>query len=316
MADAQAFIVDTDCGIDDAVALMILLSSPEARLVGVTTVSGNVGVEQVTENVRRLLSYFGRADIPVYPGASHALLQDVVRAEGVHGANGLGGVELPAVDGPRTGAAAPRALAELVAANPGATLVTLGPMTNLAMALNLHPEMRHGIGRFVAMGGAIETGNITRFAEFNFYADPEAVQFVLTSELHIDLVPWDACVKHRFNREEVDAFHIPSGPAAELFHALQDFVFRRTEHIYGVPFAVHPDPMAMAYAIQPEIATERRITGLRMELNAGTLRGASVRAEGENVTAIMDIDVGAYVAVLRRIGSLQVTRSAFGGSSG
>jgi inosine-uridine nucleoside N-ribohydrolase len=327
MADARPFIVDTDCGIDDAIALMMLLASPAARLIGVTTVSGNVGVEQVTENVRRLLAYFGHGDVPVYRGASRALLQGVVRAEGVHGANGLGGVELPPVaaggapdtasraPGAPRAPRAPAALAQLFEAHSGATLVTLGPMTNLAMALNLYPEMRQRIGRLVAMGGAIETGNITRFAEFNFYADPEAVQFVLNTGIPLELVPWDACVSHRFSRDDLDSFAIPVGPAGELFDTLQDFVFRRTERIYGTPFTVHPDPMAMAYALDPSVAESYRITGLTMELGSSTLRGASVRTEGENVTAIMDVNVSGYAAHLRRIGQLGVTHSASGESS-
>ncbi len=308
------FIVDTDCGIDDAIAIMMLLASPEAELVGVTTVNGNVGVDQVTENVRRLLAYFGREHVPVYPGAKRALLESVVRAEGVHGKNGLGGVELPAVtaasaeasDRPdsRRSETAPTALARLLDQNPGATVVALGPLTNLAIALNLYPDVSDAIGRLVVMGGAIETGNITPFAEFNFYADPEAVQFVLNTGMPLEVVPWDACVALKFTGEDMQSFGIPPGPGTDLFWRLQDFVLRRTQRVYGTPFAIHPDPIAMAYALDPRVRRARRIMGLRMELNRTTLRGASVRCEGEHVTAVMEVGREDYVALLRRIGTL------------
>lgn len=305
------YVVDTDCGIDDAVAMMMLLASPEAELVGVTTVNGNVGVDKVTENVRRLLAYFGHNAVPVYRGATKALLEGEVRAEGVHGKNGLGEIELPAAPGNAPGHSArpdraPAALARVLEMHPGATLVALGPLTNLAMALNLYPALQDKIGRLVVMGGAIETGNITRFAEFNFYADPEAAQFLLNTGIPVELVPWDACISLRFTAEEMKSFGIPPGPGTDLFWKLQEFVLRRTERVYGSPFAMHPDPIAMACALDPTIRRTRRIMGLRMELNQSTLRGASVRCEGEHVTAIMEVDREGYVAVLRRIGNLTV----------
>ncbi|MFW6223994.1 MAG: nucleoside hydrolase, partial [Spirochaetota bacterium] len=285
----QKLIIDTDCGIDDAVAIMMALAHPDVEVIGITTVSGNVDVAQVTENVLRLLAYFDRSDIPVYRGASHALVQGAVRAPGVHGENGLGGVELPATAAAAQPQTAPVGLAELLRAGPGATVITLGPMTNLAMSLNLFPDATSRIGRLVAMGGGIDVGNVTRFAEFNFYADPEAVQFVLDRGVPMELVPWDACIEHELSRDDLAAVGFRDGRASELFFRLQDFVLARSQHVYGRPFIRHPDPLAMAYAIDPGVAAQIRRTGLTMELGNGSLRGASVRTDGEQVRAVMSI---------------------------
>lgn len=300
----QKLIIDTDCGIDDAVAIMMALAHPDVEVIGITTVSGNVDVGQVTENVLRLLAYFDRSDIPVYHGASHALVQGAVRASGVHGDNGLGGVELPPTTVAPRPETAPVGLAELLRANPGATVITLGPMTNLAMSLNLFPDAVSRIGRLVAMGGGIDVGNVTRFAEFNFYADPEAVQFVLDRGVPMEVVPWDACIEHEFSRDDLSAVGLREGRASELFFRLQDFVLARSQHVYGRPFTRHPDPLAMAYAIDPGVASQIRRTGLTMELGNGTLRGASVRTDGEQVRAVMSIRRDAYFAILRGIGDL------------
>jgi inosine-uridine nucleoside N-ribohydrolase len=300
----QKLIIDTDCGIDDAVAIMMALAHPEIEVVGITTVAGNVDVEQVTENVCRLLAYLGRSGVPVYRGASHALLQGRVRAAGVHGENGLGGVELPAAGVAPRSAPAPVGLAELLEAHPGATVITLGPMTNLAMALNLYPGLSGQIGRLVAMGGALEAGNVTRFAEFNFYADPEAVQFVLDRGLPLEIVPWDACLEHELTPADLAAIGMPAGRGADLFGRLQEFVLDRCEHVYGRRFTRHPDPLAMAWSIDPGVARTVRRTGLVMELGRTSLRGASVRIDGEQVRAVTSIDRDRYVSLLRLIGDL------------
>jgi inosine-uridine nucleoside N-ribohydrolase len=300
----QKLIIDTDCGIDDAIAIMMALAHPEIEVIGITTVSGNVDVEQVTENVLRLLAFFDRSEVPVYRGASHALLQGRARAPGVHGENGLGGVELPPAPVQARGEPAPVGLHALLEAHPGSTVITLGPMTNLAIALNLYPELAERIGRLVAMGGGLEVGNVTRFAEFNFYADPEAVQFVLDRGLALELIPWDACVEHELTAEDLDTIGLAAGRGAELFRRLQEFVLARAEHVYGRRFTRHPDPLAMAWTIDPGVARSVRRTGLVMELGSSSLRGASVRINGEQVRAVMSIDRSRYCALLRRIGDL------------
>jgi inosine-uridine nucleoside N-ribohydrolase len=213
-------------------------------------------------------------------------------------------VELPPAQAAVQDEAGPIGLRNLLAAHPGATVVTLGPLTNLAISLNLYPEIASHIGRLVAMGGAMETGNVTRFAEFNFYADPEAVQFVLDSGVFFELLPWDAVLEHEFHPEALDALGLEPSRAADLFFRLQDFVLDRSEHVHGRRLARHPDPLAMAYALEPSVATRVVRTGLTMELGSTTLRGASVRTDGQQVTAAMSIDRESYAGTLRRIATL------------
>lgn len=308
--EKRPFIVDTDCGIDDAVALMMVIAAPDAELVGVTTVAGNVGVDQVTENVNRLLAYFDRPEVPVYAGAHRSLLYTEVRASSIHGENGLGNIELPRREKPAPGSAespelnATVGLRRLLKAHPGATVVALGPLTNLALAFNLYPELIEKIGRLVVMGGAIAEGNVTRFAEFNFYADPEAVQCVLNRGVEIELLPWDTCLLHSFTPKDIDDFGVTAGRAKDLFDRLEGHIFEQARKMFGTPLVMHADPFAMACALDPSVVSRRLVTGLTMELNNTTLRGASVRSEGTNVTAYMDLDMERYGEILRRIGEL------------
>ena len=120
----------------------------------------------------------------------------------------------------------------------------------------------------------------------------------------MELVPWDACIEHELSREDLEAVGIKDGRAAEVFFELQDFVIERSRYVYARPFTRHPDPLAMAYAIDPSIAVRTRRTGLAMELGNTMLRGASVRTDGEQVLAALSIDRERYFALLRLIGEL------------
>ena len=139
---AKKVLIDTDCGVDDAIAIMIALASPaEVSLLGITTVSGNVALANVVDNVLRLLSYLDRTDIPVFRGASRPLVEPPHYASDVHGANGFGGVEMPPARVGEQRERAPEGIARFAYENPGLTLLTLGPLTNIARSLNLYPEL-------------------------------------------------------------------------------------------------------------------------------------------------------------------------------
>ena len=175
-------LIDCDPGIDDAVALLLACASPEVRLLGVTTVGGNVGLEHTTRNARRLLTLAGRPDVPVAAGARRPLVRpQPARAAYVHGEDGVRGVELPEPAGPVDRRHAVELLAGTVAgsAEP-VTLVAMGPLTNVALLYALHPELAARLDRLVVMGGSIGAGNVTPAAEFNIWADPEAAYRVLT----------------------------------------------------------------------------------------------------------------------------------------
>lgn len=286
----RKIIIDTDCGVDDAVAIMMALSAEDVEIAGITTVSGNTQVKQVTENVLRLLSYFGRGSIPVYKGASVPLVAAPHHGERIHGQNGLGDVELPPAGKKTELESAPAAIYRIAKENPGLTLITLGPLTNIAIALNLYPDLKDFIERIVAMGGALETGNVTRFAEFNFYFDPEAVQFVINSGIAMSIVPWDPIVKVPFTEEELKEL-IPEGSrAGKLFLDIQQVTMSFIEKFHGIRATMLPDPAAMAFFIDKSVASGTISGNLKMELNYNTLRGASILNDGARMEIVTELN--------------------------
>ena len=302
---ARKVLIDTDCGIDDAVALMIALASPELDVVGITTVSGNVSLEHVLDNVLRLLSFLDRTHIPVFRGASGALVEKWHRAEGVHGANGLGGLELPLPRMAEQPERATEAIFRIARENPGLTLLTLGPLTNIAMAVNLYPELKNLVGGIVAMGGAIERGNVTRFAEFNFFADPESVQYVLDSGIPLDLVTWDATLSVLHTRQDLAGMGFEGSASGKLLLDLLAVPFAYMAKAYGSPGVRMPDPLAAAFLVDPSTATTVITGGLRMELGPGTMRGASVAWEGKGARIVLKFDKFRFDAILSRVIALK-----------
>ncbi len=300
----KSILIDTDCGIDDAVAIMMALASPEIKVLGITTLAGNVDLFHVTNNVTRLLSYFRREDIPVYRGASTALVEKPLRAHGIHGNNGFGDIELPRSGITLRESDAPQGMYEIARANPGMTFVTLGPLTNLAMAINLHPDIVDLVSETVVMGGAIERGNVTKFAEFNFAADPESVQFVLDSGMRLSIVPWDTCLALFFSEEDLRSLKIGDTKGGKLFLDLQQVPLAYVNKVYGRKATALADPVAMAYAVRPELGT-RVLTGhLRMELGQTVMRGASIPIEGQRLQIVGEVERAGFADMLRRIGTL------------
>jgi inosine-uridine nucleoside N-ribohydrolase len=297
-------LIDTDCGVDDAVAIMIALASPELNVLGLTTVNGNVGVEQVSENVLRLLPFLGREDIPVFRGASRPLIGRPHHAEGVHGRNGLGDVDLPDTGKGIESAGAPEGMLRLARENPGLSLVALGPLTNVAIALNLYPELEGLIGEIISMGGAIGKGNVTPFAEFNYYADPESVQVVLESKAPLTVVPWDAAINMAHSEEEIRALGFGDSKAGKLLLDMHQPLFAYIEKVYGSRAAMFPDPLCMAYVVDAAIAKQVLAGDLAMELAATPRRGASVHRQGQRVKLVMEIDKAGFQSILLRIRNL------------
>ncbi len=295
-------LIDTDCGVDDAIAIMIALASPaEVSVLGITTVSGNVPLANVVDNVLRLLSFLGRTEIPVFRGASRPLVEPLHHAPDVHGANGLGGVELPAPRIVEQRERAPEGIARIARESPGLTLLTLGPLTNIAIALNLYPELKGQIAEIVAMGGAVEKGNVTRFAEFNFHADPEAVQSVLDSGIPLSLLTWDTTLTVAHAEAELEALGLKKTASGKLVLDLQQTVFRFIERTRGMRITMLPDPLAAAWLVDPKIAGQPLATGMRMELGQNAMRGASITQRGDGVQLIVDIDKPGFDRILSRV---------------
>jgi inosine-uridine nucleoside N-ribohydrolase len=248
-------ILDTDPGIDDALALFLALASPDVQLEAVATVSGNVHVDITTRNALALLELAGRGDIPVARGCDRPLVRQPVIADYVHGRNGLGEVSLPE---PRTRAIAAHAvdvIVEKIMASPGEiTLVPIGPLTNVALAVRREPRIAQYVREVVIMGGALRVpGNVTPVSEFNIYADPHAARIVLQAGWPIRLVSLDATTQARMQREQVYTLGANGHPVTRL---IQELVTYQLD-VFGKPrgisaFSMH-DPLCLAAALRPDL---------------------------------------------------------------
>ena len=251
-------IIDTDAGVDDALALMLALAHPEAEVAGVTAVGGNVPLEHVVPNVFEVLHAMGTEGVPVFPGAREPLLPgERVHATEFHGEDGLGDYpnRRARVRPEREPAAV--AIARLARERPGElVLVALGPLTNLALALRLEPELPRLLRRLVVMGGAhTARGNTPRWAaEFNFYYDPEAAQMVVQAFADIVLVTWETTLAHPVDRDQHEALVLLHTPRARFY----DAITRRTRAFLegrDAPGLLIPDPLAMVAALIPGAVT-------------------------------------------------------------
>ncbi len=302
----RKIIIDTDAGIDDAIAIMIALTYvDEVEIKGITTLTGNTYVDQVTKNVLRLLDYFNREDIKVYKGASKPLVHFLERGAKVHGNDGLGDIDLKYSSRKEEDLPAPVAIYKIAKEEKKIDLITLGPLTNISIALNLYPDLKNYINSIYSMGGAIERGNVTKFAEFNFHADPEAVQSVIESKVPIKIIPWDPAVKNLFLENELKEIINEETYGGKLFHSLIKTPINYFEKHIGIKGMSLPDPIAIAYYFDENVAKEKRRGNLVMELNYTTLRGASILLEGEEIEIVMDIKREKFLNILKRINSLK-----------
>ena len=258
---ASRVIFDTDPGVDDAMALFFLLQSPELELEAVTTVFGNVDVEQTTRNALILLDVAGRPDIPVARGAGQPLMrQRQLSGAVVHGDNGLGGAELPAP----SRAAGPERAAELIVervlAAPGEiTLIAVGPLTNVALATCLEPRIVENVRELIVMGGAATVpGNVTPLAEANFHNDPEAASIVVSAGYRLGLVGLDVTMQAIIVPEQVDVLQERGGAVGAFIHAISSHYGAHYAGRNGrLGFPMH-DPSTVLYAVDRDyFRTER-----------------------------------------------------------
>ena len=250
-------ILDTDPGLDDALALFLALASPEVQLEAITTVSGNVHVDLTTRNVLTLLELAGRTDIPVARGCDRPLLRQPVFADYVHGQNGLGGVELPTPNlQPLAQHAVDLIIERVMAAPREISLVPVGPLTNIALALRKEPRIADRVREVVIMGGALRVpGNVTPEAEFNIYADPHAAHIVFHAGWPIRLVSLDVTNKTSLQPEQVQALASNGSPVTRLIQQMVDNFLDTFGRPRGLTaFQMH-DPLCLSAAFQPEIIT-------------------------------------------------------------
>lgn len=272
-------IIDTDPGVDDARAIMLAVAHPNTQLRAITTVSGNVGVAQTTANACVLLDTLGISadETPIYRGASTGILDVKYDGAYFHGRDGFGNNNFPPSTRRVESEHAVNALVRLGHENPGElTLVGIGPLTNIALATRLDPELPRKFKRLVVMGGTIRgTGNNHHnpSAEFNAYMDPEAVAIVLENWRDVWLVSWETTIEHPIHSERLEQLMNTDSPRgkfwAQLTRESLEFVTQRL----GRRMMFFPDEIALAVAAEPEIVTRSELRYMFAELNGSNTRG-------------------------------------------
>jgi inosine-uridine nucleoside N-ribohydrolase len=263
---AERILLDCDPGHDDAIALLLALASPEVELLGVTTVAGNQTLEKTTANAIRVLDFVGREDMTFAAGADRPLVRDPFVAAYVHGETGLDGPDLPPPQREPIAQHAVEFLAEHVT---GATLVPIGPLTNVALLLAEHPDARPK--RIVLMGGSIGLGNVTPAAEFNIWADPEAAARVFASGIELTMIGLDVTHQALLMTDDAERLRA-SGRTGRMVAELYDFFHRFHADTYGFGGSPIHDAVALAYVFRPELVqTEPRHVAIECasELNRG-----------------------------------------------
>jgi len=275
--EAPTLVIDTDTGSDDAIALLMALGHPSARVRAITTVAGNVELQQATENAKHCLLVAGRSDVPVFVGCDRPLVRTLETAAEVHGADGLGDVNLGPPALAHEPAHAVTALVELGAESDGSyTLVALGPLTNVAAALAIDPDLLTRFDKTIVMGGAPDmVGNVSDMAEFNIWVDPEAAARVFAAPGKRIMVGWNVSMSAgHVSPEQRKAMAATGTGAGQFAHDVTAVVEAFCHQELGLPIFALPDPLAMAITLDPEIATRRQRIGVHVGLG-DEARGAT-----------------------------------------
>ena len=321
MTDTIPLLIDTDPGVDDALALLMAFSSPRHAVVGLTVVAGNVGLAHTVRNALKLCEVAG-VDVPVFAGCAQPLLQRALDAANVHGDDGFGDTGYPPPKRQAETEHAALAILRLSHQYAGKLmLVALGPLTNLALALKLDQTLPSRIARLVVMGGAVTGhGNITAAAEFNIACDPEAAHVVFESFARAGAVPdgtryegcglveladWEAVLAHGFLHADFERWLQADSPRARFYEAISRrtrawAIDRRGDRWHAA------DALAMALALQPEGALELQARPLAIELDGRQTRGATVvdwlRQGGrpDNAGILVRFDQPRFEALIRQ----------------
>ena len=252
----QRIILDTDPGVDDAIAFFLALRSPELQVEAITPVSGNVPLAFTLPNALRLIEIAGRPEIPVAAGAAVPLMRRLVTAAYVHGNNGLGGVEFPEPKIKPVAENASDLIRRVVRANPGEiTIVAIGPLTNVATVLKADPGIAPMIKSFVLMGGSLSGGNITPAAEFNFYVDPEAARIVFDSGVPITMVGLDVTNKVLLHESQVRILEAAQNPVSQAAGKIMRATMSRIKPTKDETVVAMHDPLTIASLIDPSVVT-------------------------------------------------------------
>jgi purine nucleosidase len=303
---ARNIIIDTDPGQDDAVAILLAFASPELNVLGITAVAGNVPLDLTQKNARIICELAGFPDTLVFAGCDKPINRALVTAEHVHGKTGLDGPQLaPPTMALQDQHAVDWIIDTLRAAPPASvTLCPLGPLTNIAMALQRAPDIKPAIAEIVLMGGGFfEGGNITPTAEFNIYVDPHAADIVFKSGLPLTVMPLDMTHKALTTKARVDAFRAMGTDVGRMTAEWTDFFERFDKEKYGSLGAPLHDPTVIAYLIQPDLFSGR-VINVEIETQSELTMGMTVADwwrvtdRAPNCTFMRDIDADGFFALL------------------
>jgi len=303
----RKIIIDTDPGQDDAVAILLALASPEdLEVLGITAVAGNVPLALTAKNARKVCEVAGRPDVKVYAGCDRPLAHTLVTAEHVHGKTGLDGPDLPEPEMPLQQGHAVDFLIDTLRAEPAGTvtLCPLGPLTNIATALQKAPDIAGRVREIVLMGGAyFQVGNITPAAEFNIYVDPEAAEIVFKSGIPIVVMPLDVTHKALVTAPRNEAFRNLGTEPGRIVAEWTDFFERFDKEKYGSAGAPLHDPTVIAYLLNPDLFRGRHIN-VEIETGSALTRGMTVADwwrvtdRAPNALFMGDIDADGFFALL------------------
>lgn len=308
MAAARKIIIDTDPGQDDALAILLALGSPELDVLGITAVAGNVPLALTEKNARKICELAGKPGTKVFAGASRPLVRDLVTAEHVHGRTGLDGPDLPEPEMPLQEQHAVDFIIEtlMVHEEGEITLCPLGPLTNIALALNREPRIASRIREIVLMGGGFfEGGNVTPAAEFNIYVDPHAADVVLRSGAPVVMMPLDVTHKALTTRSRIAAVRDLGTKVGDACAELLEFFERFDEEKYGTDGGPLHDPCVIAYLLQPELFGGRRCnvaveTGSELTMGMTVIDWWQVTERPKNALVMRDIDADGFFKLLTK----------------
>ena len=302
----KRLIIDTDPGVDDAHAILLALAHPDIQVEAITTVNGNVDLNLTTANALKILDVADK-EIPVYRGCDRPLVNRPANADFVHGADGLGDCGISASRKQVQAEHAVQALVRLANENPGEfTLVAIGPLTNLAVALSIDPHLPEKFKQLVIMGGAIYSrGNTeTVTAEFNIHTDPEAAHIVFSTWPVLTLLSWETTLAHVFTREVLKRFFNLGTPRAKFFQDTNQKILSYIEKRMSNDSLFAPDGLAMAVAVEPEIVTKSEKKYVSIELHGSQTRGQTVvdwsgrTGQPANTEIILELDQERFIQLM------------------
>jgi len=299
---AYSILLDCDPGLDDALALLLAHGDPDIALVGVTTVGGNVGLQNTTRNALQLREYLRFPTVPVSAGAAEPLTREIRDASHVHGAGGLGDVVLPEATLAVTGIHAVDFIIDTVRRSPSAIhLVATGPLTNIALAVEKDPAIARMVASFTIMGGSYTRGNATPAAEFNIWADPEAARIVFAADWQVVMIGLDLTLQAQANGTIVERMKQLGALADELIVPLATFFADPNDPAWDGQ-AVH-DVCAVAYVARPDLFVTRPAL-VQVETTGELTNGMTVvdfHAPNPNALVATTLDVDGFWAYVEHV---------------